>query len=71
MAVLVAVVHVRTAVVVEIPVGALNSIVEALALDLVQFLRRRVPATAILTISVRRPLRGAGSLGGGQSCGSE
>jgi hypothetical protein len=47
-AVLIAVVHIWPPVIVEILARAFDPVLETLALDLLQFLRRRIPAAAIL-----------------------
>jgi hypothetical protein len=72
-AVLVAIVHVRLAVIAEILARAFNAILETFALNLLQFLRRGIPVAAILGIGseARRLLGLAGCLGHAKSCGAE
>jgi hypothetical protein len=62
MTVLVAVVHVRTAVIVKIPACAFDPIVKTLPLGFPPFLRRGIPAAAILRIAVVMFLGQGGSL---------
>lgn len=50
-AVLVAIVHVWAAVIVEVLACAFDPVVKTLPLNILQFLRRRIPAAAILGIS--------------------
>src|ERR1019366_277577 len=71
--VLVAIVHVRLAVIVEILARAFNAILETLALNLLQFLRRGIPVAAILGIGseARRLLGLAGGLGHAKPCGAQ
>jgi hypothetical protein len=64
MTVLLAPVHVRAALMVEIVARGFDSVMKAAALELLQFLRRRIPAAVILTVAGRWwPLRHAGSIG--------
>jgi hypothetical protein len=71
-AILVAVVHVWPAVVVGVSLRANDPVAKSAALDLLQFLRRRIPAAAILAIAGRwRSLRHSGSFGRAQTSGSQ
>jgi hypothetical protein len=72
MTVLIAVIHVWAAVVVEILVRAFDSIVEPLALDLLHFLRWRIPSAVILSVGIVRGTLGhAGCFDSTQSCDAE
>jgi hypothetical protein len=51
MTVFVAILYVRPAMMVEVLASTFDAIVEALALDVAELLRRRIPAAVILTIS--------------------
>jgi chemotaxis protein histidine kinase CheA len=51
MAVLIAIIHVRTAVIVEVLAGAFDAVVKPLTLDLAKLSRRRIPSAAVLAIT--------------------
>jgi hypothetical protein len=49
--VLIAVIHVRTAVIVEVLAGAFDAIVKALTLGLAELCRRSIPSAAVLAVT--------------------
>ena len=51
MTVLIAVIHVRTAVIVKVLAGAFNAIVKALTLGLAELCRGRIPSPAVLAVA--------------------
>ena len=72
MTVLVAVIHVRSTVIINILACAFDPIVKTLPLGLPPFLRRRIPTAAILRIGIAMSFLGqAGGLDRAQSCDPE
>jgi hypothetical protein len=60
MAILVAVVHIWPAVIIKILMRSFDAIVETLPLNLIQFLRRHIPAAAFLAVRGKRLRDGRG-----------